>query len=163
MKKGFVLLLALVFALTAFAYGNGSYDYNDYDGSTGHNSEGLNSGGEDYVTTDNTAVFNYLSNTVFLGDYQISVSLAVNMPAGTNMIVIFKNVRFVNYDDTGWYEFKRCYIAIASSVGNSGGINDTTDVADYGDSVEYRAAFYNAQGKLLGISNTITEAWEPII
>ncbi len=170
MKKGFVLLLALVVSLAVFAAGTGyEGDYNSYDGDyTGYYYGDQNGSSNNDSVSRNAVVFNYLfcsSNSY--ADYTMEVTLKISTPPGTMRVVLHARYDFISYDITDWWEFKTFH-ALGSKPSYSYRHNNSIqitveDVSEYGDAAEYRAAFYNFRGKLLGISNIARAVWTPII
>ncbi|MCK4642971.1 hypothetical protein KAU32_04975 [bacterium] len=169
MKKGFVLLLALVVSLVAFAAGS-DYDgnYNGYvDGYAGYYSGDQNSSSSNDSVSRNTSVFNYLLASSVSYDLTMEVILSVSIPAGTAKVVIYRRYDWVSSGTTVWGAFKTILARYMAPNTKLFGGNQPSAIieylVEYGDAVEYRAAFYNFGGKLLGISNIERAVWQPII
>ena len=164
MKKGFVLLLALFVSLAVFAAGSG-YDgnYNGYvDGYTGYYSGDQTGSANNDSVSRNTSVFNYLSgSSVSYGNYTMEVTLSVSIPVSTMKVVLYKRFDWASYETSDWWAFKTCYAAYCASISNA--VKIVEEVGEYGDAVEYRAAFFNCHGNLIGISNIVRAAWTPIV
>ncbi|MCK5598090.1 hypothetical protein KAI78_00530 [bacterium] len=164
MKKGFVLLLALVVSLAVFAADSGyDGDYNGYDGDyTGYYYEDQNGSSSNDSVSRNESVFNYLSgSSVSHENYTLEVTLSVAIPAGTAKVVLYKRYDWASYETTDWCAFKTCYAGFCASISNT--VETLDEVAEYGDAIEFRAAFFNYRGKLIGISNIMRKAWTPIL
>ena len=164
MKKGFVLLLALVVSLAVFAAGSGyDGDYNGYDGDyTGYYYEDQNGSSNNDSVSRNESVFNYLSgSSVSHENYTLEVALNVAIPSGADRVVIYKRYDWVSYGTTDWCVFHSCYASSRTSIGHT--VVTLDEVAEYGDAVEFRAAFFNYRSKLIGISNIMRKAWTPIL
>ena len=166
MKIGFVLLLALVVSLAVFAAGSGyDGDYNGYtDDYTGYYSGDQTGSSNNDSVSRNTSVFNCLSgSSVSHENYTLEVTLNISIPAGTTKVVLYKRYDLVSYEISDWWVFKTCYAAACVGFDNTNVTQILDEVSEYGDAVEFRAAFYNIHGKLIGISNIVREEWTPII
>ncbi len=170
MKKGFVLLLALVVSLAVFAAGTGyEGDYNSYDGDyTGYYYGDQNGSSNNNSVSRNTSVFNYLNVSSVSYDLTMEVILSVAIPSGTARIVIYRRYDWISSETTAWEAFNKGILArdLVPNTSLSGGNQQSAIIeylAEYGDAVEYRAAFYNFRGKLLCISNIERAVWAPII